>query len=84
MAGNGRLGGQERIQLIAIDYHAATGTARTEYGGLKVEDGQTARVQNGPWQPYGRHKREGLRSKQEMDKKKQCRFWRTKSTEYKT
>ena len=29
MAGNGRSGGQECVRLIAIDYHAATGTART-------------------------------------------------------
>ena len=33
MAGNGRSGGRERVQLIAIDYHAATGTAGTEYKG---------------------------------------------------
>ena len=33
MARNRRSGGQEHVQLIAIDYHAATGTARTEYKG---------------------------------------------------
>ena len=33
MAGNGRSGGWEHVQLIAIDYHTATGTARTEYKG---------------------------------------------------
>ena len=33
MARNRRSGGRERIQLIAIDYHAATGTAGTEYKG---------------------------------------------------
>ena len=33
MAGNGRLGGRERIQLIAIDYHTVTGTARVECKG---------------------------------------------------
>ena len=33
VAGNRRLGGWECVQLIAIDYHAATGTASTEYKG---------------------------------------------------
>ena len=33
MAGNGRSGDQEYVQLIAIDYHAATGTARMRYKG---------------------------------------------------
>ena len=33
VARNRRLGGQEHIRLIAIDYHAATGTARTRYKG---------------------------------------------------
>ena len=33
MAGNRRSGGQEHVQLIAIDYHAATGTAGTGYRG---------------------------------------------------
>ena len=39
MARNGRSGGWEHVQLIAIDYHAATGTAGTGYKGdqrLKV------------------------------------------------
>ena len=31
--GNGRSGGQEYVRLIAIDYHAATGTARMECKG---------------------------------------------------
>ena len=33
MARNRRSGGQECVQLIAIDYHAATGTAGTECKG---------------------------------------------------
>ena len=33
MAGNGRLGGWEHVWLIAIDYHAATGTAGMECKG---------------------------------------------------
>ena len=33
MAGNGRSGGRECIQLIAIDYHTVTGTARAECKG---------------------------------------------------
>ena len=33
MAGHGRSGGRERIRLIAIDYHAATSTARVESKG---------------------------------------------------
>ena len=33
MAGNGRLGGQERVQLIAIDYHTVAGTAGAECKG---------------------------------------------------
>ena len=33
MAGNGRLGGQEHVQLIAIDYHTVAGTAGAECKG---------------------------------------------------
>ena len=33
LTGNRRSGGQEHVWLIAIDYHAATGTAGTEYKG---------------------------------------------------
>ena len=33
VAGNGRLGGWERIWLIAIDYHAVTSTAGAESKG---------------------------------------------------
>ena len=33
MAGHRRSGGQERIRLIAIDYHAATSTAGAESKG---------------------------------------------------
>ena len=33
MAGNGRSGGQECVQLIAIDYHTAAGTAGAECKG---------------------------------------------------
>ena len=33
VTGNGRSGGQERIQLIAIDYHTVTGTAGMECKG---------------------------------------------------
>ena len=33
MAGNGRLGGRERVWLIAIDYHIVTGTAGAECKG---------------------------------------------------
>ena len=33
MAGNGRSGGQERVWLIAIDYHTVAGTARAECKG---------------------------------------------------
>ena len=33
MARNGRSGGQERVWLIAIDYHTVAGTARAESKG---------------------------------------------------
>ena len=33
MAGNRRSGGQEYVQLIAIDYHTVAGTAGTECKG---------------------------------------------------
>ena len=33
VAENGRSGGRERVWLIAIDYHIATGTARAESKG---------------------------------------------------
>ena len=33
MAGNRRSGGQEHVQLIAIDYHTVTGTAGAECKG---------------------------------------------------
>ena len=33
MAGNGRSGGWERVQLIAIDYHTVAGTAGVECKG---------------------------------------------------
>ena len=33
VAGSGRSGGQERIRLIAIDYHTAAGTAGAECKG---------------------------------------------------
>ena len=59
MAENGRLGGWEHIQLIAIDYRAATSAAGMEHRRPKVEDGQTARVWNRLWQPYGRRKSRG-------------------------
>ena len=54
-----RVKGQECVRLIAIDYHAATGTAGMEYGRLKVKDDQMAGVHSGLRQPYKRHKSEG-------------------------
>ena len=33
-----KVGGRERVQLIAIDYHTVAGTARVEYKGVSGHD----------------------------------------------